>query len=45
MTPKILSISASYNSADQVDTVDGLGEDGRIYWWDGDNVSWQLLKS
>jgi hypothetical protein len=45
MNPKILSITASFNSVDRVDTVYGLGDDGRIYWWDADSVTWQLLKS
>jgi hypothetical protein len=45
MNPKILSITASYNQTDGVDTIYGLSDDGRVYWWDADNVSWQLLKS
>jgi hypothetical protein len=45
MTPKITSITSSYNVTDGVDTIYGLGDDNRVYWWDADAVSWQLLKT
>ena len=44
MNVKITTITASFNVNDGVDTIYGLGEDGRIYWWDSEDVSWQLLK-
>lgn len=41
-TPKIIQISAISGSQDAVETVFGLSDDNKVYWWDRSTQTWAL---
>ncbi len=39
---KIIQITATYSTKDEMEMIFGLGEDNKVYFWDMDTERWVL---